>query len=86
MGILSGDNHERFRHGVGLLSTVTRPSFITSRRADCVFRRGAVQFIGQNHVGEDRPFPKLELVRLLVEMVTPGFRGEQIAGELNPLE
>ena len=50
-------------------------------------RRGAVDLVDQQDVGEDRPGPELELVRALVEDVDArDVRREQVGRELDPRE
>ena len=52
-----------------------------------VFGRGAVDLVGQDDLGHDRPRPELELGRLLVEDRQAGHvRRQQVGGELDAAE
>ena len=51
------------------------------------FRRGAVDLVGQYHLGDDRPCPKLEVAVLLVVYRHAGYVGrQQVRRELYAFE
>ena len=50
-------------------------------------RRGAVDLVGQQDVGEDRSRPELKRAfPRIVDVCSDDVRGEQVGGELNPAE
>ena len=58
---------------------------MASSRALWVRGRGAVDLVGQEHVGEDGPRQELELAGVLVEDAEPGdVAGQQVGGALDP--
>ena len=66
---------------------MTWPSFMASSRADCVFGRGAVDFVGQQNVGEYRAALEFEL--LLdggIDGDAQHVGGQHVAGELHALK
>ena len=65
-------------------STLTWASFIASSRADWVRGRGAVDLVGQDDVGEDRPALELEGPGLgVVDADADDVRRQQVRGELD---
>ena len=62
---------------------------MASSRAAWVFGRRAVDLVGEDHVGEDRPLDELHAAAVggLFEDLRPGdVRRHEVGGELDPLE
>ncbi len=79
-GILRGDHHER--PGQPMRLTVGRHLPLTHRLQQGALRarRGAVDLVGQHHVGENRPRTEDELMRLAVVEAVAGDVGRQQVG------
>src|SRR5439155_26882448 len=86
-GVLGGDHQEGRRHRVG--DPVDRRLALRhalEQRA-LGLGRGAVDLVGEDHLGHDRAWPELELLRLLVEDGESRHIGrEQVRGELDAPE
>ena len=85
--VLSGDDQERRRQLVG--RTVNRDAAFSHRfeQRRLSSRRGAVDFIRQHNLSENRAGAKLKFAGLLIEYRRPGYVGrQQIGRTLNSLE
>ena len=85
--VLGGDDEERPRQRVGCAVHRDLPLVHGLEQARLGAGRGAVDLVGEHHVGEDRAGPELELGALLVEDGgADDVRGQQVRGELDAAE
>ena len=88
--VLRGDRKERLGQRIGRLADRHFALLHRLQQRGLRLRRRAVDFVGQQDVGEDRPFDKAEIppaVFVFFQHVGAGdVRGHQVGRELNALE
>ena len=83
-GILRGDDHERRGQREGVVADGHAPLLHRFEQGALDLGRGAVDFVGQQQVREDRPAMDAELARALIEdFRADDVRGQQVNGELH---
>ena len=86
-GVLSGDDHEGFRQRIGTTFDCGLPLVHGLEQSGLRFRRGAINFVGQQDVGENRTRLKLEfLASGTVDGDAQHVARQHVAGELDALE
>ncbi|MNN59660.1 hypothetical protein D3C81_1747920 [compost metagenome] len=84
---MRGEHHERLRDGQGATFEGDLAFLHGFEQRGLGFRRGAVDFVGQQQVGENRAFAQLELLGLqVVHRMTGDVAGHQVRGELDARE
>ena len=88
--VLRGDDEERVGQLVGFLADRNLAFLHRLQQGGLRFRRGAVDFVGQHDVGEDRPLDEAKLAAALLVLVEDRRAGDvrrhQVGRELDALE
>ena len=85
--VLRGDDEERHRQRARLAFAGDLVFFHRLQQGALRLGRGAVHFVGQDHLREDRPGVELEFARVaLVDGDAEDVGGQHVAGELDALE
>jgi hypothetical protein len=86
-GVLGGDNEEEVGEGAGLAFEADLRFGHGFQQGGLGARGGAVDFVGQQDIGEDRPFTEMELLGLgMKDRDAQDVGGEEVRGELNAME
>ena len=86
-GILRGQHHERLRQLVGVVVHGHLRFVHGFEQRRLRLRRGAVDFVRQDDVGENRAGLEIKpLLDLVEDAGAHHVRGQQVRGELDPLE
>src|SRR6266446_9792452 len=86
-GILRGDDEKRLRKRESLAVDGDLRFVHGFKKRGLRARRGAVDFVGEHHVGENRPGTKFKFAGLgIVDAHAEDIAGKKVGSELNALE